>query len=639
MPLTRSKRKSCDDEQIPTKIKSVELVKTNNRESLLRQKSTEQQNPHSQQDLNMKIQNTKNVNIPIAQTNPTQLFTQANPEQAIIMLKTIRKVLSKNFKNVKERLELDVTPNCLFDRKVCIETHNLKSSMMKASGNDSYTARTYLSEDRHYQFFHFVRHFIIGLGQFPGIDVCTQILQTLLSHKSNEVMQFSSVYIVSELYSLFRTIIHKFPPCQLRKEYLSMFLAPFTVVGFNEKKKIIPTVVDLIYDQIFTKERNDINKEKQNIDIDYGNDFNKNFYIWDVKFNEIPKFSKLSREDRLERLFLTLDLLLCILEHDLAIFMVKYSHKFGAATSSNMQKPLICSSVWENHESVVLVNNLIKKVVSVYITMNEMNYPKDKIKIISRFLSLIANIINMYEYTDTKINYPAYKNYTLDLSREIQKQVESSIRYSMNLYIKVIKNFRSSLLRMLLAHHLYTKISGENQQISLSIPFNAIHNRYLDHFSEFEDKEVTNNELYPVHTIKKELKKVKISRNNYLKLLLLYTEAVSSYYQLKNCVIEIKKEVDNREILTQLEDKFALTVFNKNDFLERVKNIDLNEKVLLRDIDIEYSNSIHVQLTKQECFFYRLELRNFLMLRKVVSQSENYLGTVMFNEWMEILRM
>jgi hypothetical protein len=177
MSLTRSKRKALEEKQTPNKIKVVELVKPNKtHKNVIHQKNSE---PFA-----LKIQETVLIKPSLTQINASQASSQATPtpDDAISMFIKVRKVLEQNFKNVQERLELDrsSTPQCLFDSKECTQYHSSKSQIDKASESSTYIARTYLSEERHFQFFHFVRHNLCGLGQFPGSEICIKVLQEIL---------------------------------------------------------------------------------------------------------------------------------------------------------------------------------------------------------------------------------------------------------------------------------------------------------------------------------------------------------------------------------------------------------------------------------------------------------------------------
>jgi hypothetical protein len=61
--------------------------------------------------------------------------------------------------------------------------------------------------------------------------------------------------------------------------------------------------------------------------------------------------------------------------------------------------------------------------------------------------------------------------------------------------------------------------------------------------------------------------------------------------------------------------------FNMKSFSKALENIDLDEKISFHCVDTDYSNAIHIQLMKQTCFFYRDEIKNFILLCRVVSRS------------------
>lgn len=207
--------------------------------------------------------------------------------------------------------------------------------------------------------------------------------------------------IITESYCVFRNdILLTFPPCNfhLREAYLQMFRQSLETEAINsESVGIIHILMDLLNDTIYTKsepvakKESKLNQERLN-----------NFYTWEMEKNERTKvieleisvkstissnlfnqFSDFDRDVKFDRIFKVLDLLLLILEADLALWIIKFSYK----TFSNMNRedrcPLVASVLWKHFDSVLLLTPTIKTIISIFVDMVSMNYPKDKINIIS----------------------------------------------------------------------------------------------------------------------------------------------------------------------------------------------------------------------------------------------------------------
>lgn len=114
-----------------------------------------------------------------AVANEIQVKSQ-DVEEGITMMRKIKQMLEKNFKNIAERLQLDPVPSCLFDLTTCHLKHHPKNAVTTSS---SIYSLSYLDEDEFYQFMHRIRHRTCASSQFPGSDVLIKILESMLVRK------------------------------------------------------------------------------------------------------------------------------------------------------------------------------------------------------------------------------------------------------------------------------------------------------------------------------------------------------------------------------------------------------------------------------------------------------------------------
>lgn len=358
-------------------------------------------------------------------------------------------------------------------------------------------------------------------------------------------------------------------------------------------------------------------------------DMLNNFYLWDAQNEERDAFKNFPRDEKFQRIFVVLDLLTHVFESDLAMFIVKFSRRLRSSIGNENHRPLICEIVF--NESVLIVNATIKNIISLLVDMIALKYPKENIRILSRLLALITQITNLHEYPDETFAYPSYNNLTMDLTRTVQKTIESSRYYSIELYAEVCEKLRSPLLQMLLVNEILTKIHGNSQPVSLKVPFESIRKKEFLKFKEAKETVLKSCEKFPTLDPKHKQKRCEVTQQSYLKLLLLIATAVNDFYRIQSAVKEINRNKS---------ETASLPVQNQPDFTsfpEKLPEvIDLNEETSLRSCD-SFKKLVHIKLTIETCEFYRNEIKHFMILPKLIKKcSEKY--EEKFSEWMKLIK-
>lgn len=130
----------------------------------------------------------------------------------IEMMKKIKRMLERSFKNVAERLQLDPIPSCLYDLKKCHAAHHPKNAIKTISNTTKTTILDALSIDtRIWRFINSVRHNVLGLNQFPGSDVMSKILEKILVRTTNIFYLMNLNYFMFlEIESKHYRVQHKF---------------------------------------------------------------------------------------------------------------------------------------------------------------------------------------------------------------------------------------------------------------------------------------------------------------------------------------------------------------------------------------------------------------------------------------------
>lgn len=355
-----------------------------------------------------------------------------------------------------------------------------------------------------------------------------------------------------------------------------------------------------------------------------------NFYLWDAQ-HEIS-FDNFLREDKIGRVLLVIDLVVRVLENDLAMFIIKYSKKLHTNIDNEKHRPLVCSALWGNHESFIIINKTIKNIISIFTKMVGLQYTSN---VISRLLNLVCQLCNLYEYPDETFEYPSYKSLTTGLVLEIQKSIENSVFYSFHYYLKVAENLRSPIVRLLLTNQILQKVHNTTHPLSLKLPFNCILNKQFVLFSDHPVNEIKNDFKFPFYDSKKKIEKFTVTKKEYLKMLNIYATSLDEFYRIKEGLIEMKHQVNLSNVEMKEQQNVKASTLDCGNFQEKLKRIDLDEKVNLRRVDLNFPKLVHLRLSKEGCEFYRNEFKYFLLMSKVLKKYGDKYG--LFDDWKKFI--
>ena len=114
----------------------------------------------------------------------------------------------------------------------------------------------------------------------------------------------------------------------------------------------------------------------------YFDDIAQHFAAHEAEEKE-RNFKTLDVSEKIERLFLLMDLLVEILELDLSVFVVKRSYNMKNALRNHSFRPLIVFTVWRTStkEGIGHVNQLCKLIIQLYIRCQQLRMDFEKISI------------------------------------------------------------------------------------------------------------------------------------------------------------------------------------------------------------------------------------------------------------------
>jgi hypothetical protein len=358
-----------------------------------------------------------------------------------------------------------------------------------------------------------------------------------------------------------------------------------------------------------------------------------NFFYWDTQCQQDNSFFNFRREEKFERIFMVLDLLTRAMESDLAMFVIKYSHNLhDSITNSN--SPLIRTLFWET-EAVLTINSSVKEIISNLVKIIGLKYPASKIQILSRLVNLVIQTVNLNDYAGENFEYPKYSSTTSSIADEIFKAVETSVHYNLDLVLRVADTIQSHLIRMLFIKKILESIHKTTFSISFAVPYDLIRNKSFAKFKMEEpfDVHTANNEKYPVYNARLKSNCFETTQSQYLELLRKLTEAFDGFYHVKESLTEITNPKKDTNKITEQSSK----PFDKKYFLDDLKNINLDEKITLRTVDLKYKTHSHIDMSMKTLDFYRNEFTNLLKISKLIQQCHQKLPGK-FDAWNNFFR-
>lgn len=248
---------------------------------------------------------------------------------------------------------------------------------------------------------------------------------------------------------------------------------------------------------------------------------------------------------------------------------------------------------------------------------------------------MVATVLNVHEYPDETFEYPIYKQLTMNIVREIKKTLENSVYFNYNVFVNAIEHLRSPLLKMLLSNELLLHFEPCSSSISLQNVYNLVRNSSFLTYKESKNNQklsIVNSMKYPVFDKKPKLEKRLFIQKDYLKLLKLYTESTIDYYRINDGVKELNMSATVENVPNTKSTPIQNT-YNFDNIAEGIENVDYDEEFTPRGVELNFKKLIHIKFNKDACLFYREQIKNLLLLNKVIKQCSIAYGAK-FDDWM-----
>uniref|UniRef100_A0A182NC57 Uncharacterized protein n=1 Tax=Anopheles dirus TaxID=7168 RepID=A0A182NC57_9DIPT len=473
------------------------------------------------------------------------------PSAELVAFEKLRYVLGRHYFAVWERLALaEYVPRCTRNVTDCAARHVSKRcprapciAPMRLT-----TTHDQLLEQRPDQFVLFLNQALMR-REFIGVELFVAGLQLMLTvnRPSAELgVDYHVRDIVLGTGEVLERCLEHFPPCRwdLRPAYQLIVRGRLDASCFekcDQSEGLFRNVLHLLEHCIETEEH-DAKSNRSGQRTNRGRRkppneemFFSNYNSWMTLNRLCYDFDQLPREERFQRLFAVLHILVKLLEMDFAMWILRNPTKTHQNLCNPSRCPLVAQLVWNgDHGSV---NLFIKKLFQTFINMNALQYPEEDIAVVSRLVNIVTVAVNLSEIqlSDGLIPYPSVKDNSQHYARQLWKTLESSRYFSVGLCLRTIHTLRSSFLKLRLSEQLIQKL---NRRANLSNVRGFFH-QLLERFWLDYDEEtpVADDErpssLYPVLNVHRTRAKASdICQQQYVDLLLVALRAYCDMYQL-----------------------------------------------------------------------------------------------------------
>ncbi|KAM7358470.1 uncharacterized protein ACRADG_003433 [Cochliomyia hominivorax] len=646
------KLKMTEDEQIQNKddneIKNKEKkIAANENETSDRNAMSSSKNSMKTKSISLKShRNTNN------DTDKSSATGSKTPRQLL-------NVISNLYLNVGERLHLDFPPRCLGDLEFC-HRHHYRSELPEAPiPSQAHSLRSAL---QHYRYVLFINTTtdMCHRGEFPGRAIFTKVIELVLS--INYVTKNPNVNILSyqqsyhKAIALFSLIVRTFPPCwhKMRPYYVGFLELSLDSTKLKNNKEEMLSKSSKIFDQLLDLLEEALNNSKQedlattksetlkypenihtevtspplaselSICSDY---WNQNEY--EEKERQKQTFDALPKDQKLERVFMALRLLLQILENDLAMWMLHHNKKTKEWMFCAESRPLIV--VLCELTQYTRMTRVAKRIFSVYSMAAAKDLCKKRLRVLERFIALLMVASNTADMENTAIGvkYPYLGDQTKTLIREFFKIFKSHNLENISKYMETIELLRIPYVRYEFIDNVLImfKFTDSEPLTPQKIALDIAKKRWFKYKPNSELTEVDDD----------------ISREQYLHLLL---DALRSYCEFHGSKTFL-------HVITNIKEISHLTT--TTDSLHRWpisgSGILVLKKMASEIADVESKLKMTVKMAKPKVELpladicideaiimkYRNDLKFIVSLQNVILKQHEAYPDVNFSEWLTFL--
>lgn len=319
---------------------------------------------------------------------------------------------------------------------------------------------------------------IIKHNKFPSVDTVIEILMMIINIDENTA--FSSQYIIKRCQNVLKLLFYVHPPCSetVRVFYRELLNSPIDIMEntdlykelYDPKHGLFKYIINILQKEIQSQTHTAVNIEFNKIDDKQ--ECSKDSSV----FGKLPKYI------RIQRLILILELIVDLLERDLAIWISKnFTHP--RKHIMRKQKPLVAWMLWQN--SVIhsgLVNNNCRQIFQIIISVIELDHPSAHLQVFTRLLNTIfqtyflCGTFSMEFYPDIRPNCSCSVFSTEMFNLVKDKQLE--------LILTIIDNIKPKQFQFLMSRSLVQMVLKSNEPSFILLIQNVFKYRSWTNFDE-----------------------------------------------------------------------------------------------------------------------------------------------------------
>ncbi|EAT40550.1 AAEL007729-PA [Aedes aegypti] len=397
---------------------------------------------------------------------PTKRAKSNDVDEIAEVQNKLRDVLGRHYFDVANRVGLEHVPGCLRNVGRCAKLHAKRTNQArKVNQRIQQDTREMLIENRPLNFLGYIEQALLR-NEFIDGPLFVKALEMILTinEPSDQLnANYSVGSVLQQTVDILDQTVDHFPPCwlDLKRAYQSVIFGVLEEECFEkyDRSEGLFKVVLFLLEKFVESKAGDcgasLSRTLSNQERSMAN-----FHLWEQAYIQKYDFDMLSREDKLDRLFLVLQILVKILEYDLTMWILRHPHNVKENMINPNRMPLIAALLWNENSTVGETNSLIKRIIALYVNATAVHYPKDAVETFSRLVSIIGTAINLTEIQyDGSVEYPCIKQNTRYFAQQIMRHLETSGYHSVSLCLRTIEQMRSPLLRMLLAGDLLQKLT------------------------------------------------------------------------------------------------------------------------------------------------------------------------------------
>ncbi|XP_053687470.1 uncharacterized protein LOC128736972 [Sabethes cyaneus] len=605
-------------------------------------------------DIHMESSRKRKLDVEVKPQNDTQKSSSMAPSSSVVdnsdksdeaaaiaeSQEKLKTALGEHYFDVGKRLNLIYIPECLRNVPKCAELHARRTNQARrVNSRRQRDAKELLIENRPVQFLEYLEQALLR-QEFIDSTLFVKTLELVMTINPPS-LQLNADYCIStviqQAVDILDRTVEQFPPCwlDLKTAYHGVIFGRLEgdcFMKYDLSEGLFMVVLSLIERYVDRDEEQSVRTVGRERSL-------ASFYLWEQENNQKYDFELLSRVDKLDRLFLVLQILVKIFEMDLAMWILRHPHKTKENMIKPNRQPLIASLLWHEDSGVGEVNALIKRIIGLYVNVNGLNYPEENIQVVSRLISVIGTVINLSEIQyDGTMDYPCIKDNTRYFARQISRLQEASDYYSVSLCLRSIQQMRSPLLRMIMVNDFLHRLNGQLSIASVAFFTKELAKGRWRKCASVDtptcDGMKTPDTRYPLLRVKPHRKAShEITCNQYVTLLLngfrSYMEVypVQSYFHSLKSSMSVSNNAEHhmttatsprtptrRELKS---NRYDFTALEKN--ISKLHKKDKPNQIFVRSSDRKTTASLVLQeinVSPSVLVYYREEIKHLLLIQR-----------------------